>query len=536
MWRVGRLVATLLASVLVVGRHVPARDGVTRGPVDPAVRPAAGVGQLRSVRRRHQPPSRPRSAARCRCPSTTRNPKAHRHNWRSSGSPPPATASVSLMVNPGGPGASAVDTVAGMGASPGRHRHRPPLRPGRASTRAASAIPRRELRCRTDAEFDAYRREPMADYSPAGVAHIEEIYRQFAQDASPGSARSFLANVGTASTARDMDVVRAALGENQINYLGFSYGTELGAGVRRAVPRPGPRDGSRRRGRPDAWTRSTRTCVRWPASRRRSTTTPPTARSRRAARSAPIPRSSSTATTSWSTRWSRSPAGRRTRAGLSYQDAITGTVNALYTPRYWKFLTSGLLGLQRGTDPGDLLLLADDYQDRDTGGPLPEPAGRVHRDPLRRLAVPDRPGGVGRRPTGGRGRPRRSWLRRVHRLRPARHLRDLAGAADVGHAARQRLTRPGQGRRRVHHPRPGHAVPGRRRPGPADGRRADHVRRHPAHRGVQRRRSASTPRWSPSSSTGFSHRRTCAARCRGSRVGRPSNDRAGCRRVPGTTS
>ena len=26
-----------------------------------------------------------------------------------------------------------------------------------------------------------------------------------------------------------MDVVRAALGENQINYLGFSYGTELGA-------------------------------------------------------------------------------------------------------------------------------------------------------------------------------------------------------------------------------------------------------------------------------------------------------------------
>jgi hypothetical protein len=54
--------------------------------------------------------------------------------------------------------------------------------------------------------------------------------------------------------------------------------------------------------------------------------------------------------------------------GLSYQDAITGTVNALYTSRYWKFLTSGLLGLQRGTDAGDLLLLADDYQERDTAG------------------------------------------------------------------------------------------------------------------------------------------------------------------------
>ena len=38
----------------------------------------------------------------------------------------------------------------------------------------------------------------------------------------------FLANVGTASAARDMDMVRQALGDDQINYLGFSYGTELG--------------------------------------------------------------------------------------------------------------------------------------------------------------------------------------------------------------------------------------------------------------------------------------------------------------------
>jgi hypothetical protein len=47
---------------------------------------------------------------------------------------------------------------------------------------------------------------------------------------------------------------------------------------------------------------------------------------------------------------------------------MTGTVNALYTRRFWQYLTSGLLGLQRGTDPGDLLLLADDYQHRDDSG------------------------------------------------------------------------------------------------------------------------------------------------------------------------
>ncbi|GAB3485895.1 alpha/beta fold hydrolase [Amycolatopsis cihanbeyliensis] len=36
-------------------------------------------------------------------------------------------------------------------------------------------------------------------------------------------------HISTANTARDMDVIRAALGEKKINYLGFSYGTYLGA-------------------------------------------------------------------------------------------------------------------------------------------------------------------------------------------------------------------------------------------------------------------------------------------------------------------
>jgi pimeloyl-ACP methyl ester carboxylesterase len=38
-----------------------------------------------------------------------------------------------------------------------------------------------------------------------------------------------LAHVSTANVARDMDLVRDALGERQLNYFGFSYGTLLGA-------------------------------------------------------------------------------------------------------------------------------------------------------------------------------------------------------------------------------------------------------------------------------------------------------------------
>lgn len=43
---------------------------------------------------------------------------------------------------------------------------------------------------------------------------------------SGGGIRQF---ISTANTARDMDVVRAVLGEQKINYLGYSYGTYLGA-------------------------------------------------------------------------------------------------------------------------------------------------------------------------------------------------------------------------------------------------------------------------------------------------------------------
>ncbi len=207
-----------------------------------------------------------------------------------------------LVVNPGGPGASAVDTVATMGGS-----------------LAGSDIMRRfdlvgidprgvghstpELRCRTDDEFDAFRREPMADYSPDGVAHIEALYTQFAGECAQKMGTEFLANVGTASSAQDMDVVRAALGENQINYLGFSYGTELGAAYAERYP-----------DRVRAMVRSPTASARWRASKPLSTTTRRTAHSRQAARSAPTRRSSSTAFTRSSTRWWRTRPERRIRA------------------------------------------------------------------------------------------------------------------------------------------------------------------------------------------------------------------------------
>ena len=38
-----------------------------------------------------------------------------------------------------------------------------------------------------------------------------------------------LPHIGTVNASRDMDVIRQALGDKKLNYLGFSYGTRLGA-------------------------------------------------------------------------------------------------------------------------------------------------------------------------------------------------------------------------------------------------------------------------------------------------------------------
>src|SRR3954468_18292434 len=48
---------------------------------------------------------------------------------------------------------------------------------------------------------------------------------------------SILSHVSTANVARDMDLLRRSLGEQKINYLGFSYGTFLGATYAALFPR-----------------------------------------------------------------------------------------------------------------------------------------------------------------------------------------------------------------------------------------------------------------------------------------------------------
>ncbi|MEU9479390.1 alpha/beta hydrolase [Streptomyces sp. NPDC048191] len=56
------------------------------------------------------------------------------------------------------------------------------------------------------------------------LAKLRKAAEACARDSGP-----VLAHIGTVNTSRDLDVIRQALGDEKLNYLGFSYGTRLGA-------------------------------------------------------------------------------------------------------------------------------------------------------------------------------------------------------------------------------------------------------------------------------------------------------------------
>ena len=75
------------------------------------------------------------------------------------------------------------------------------------------------------ARFDAAKARPDRRDGPR---HALSEGRRFARSCVSGTGR-FVRDVGTDYAARDLDRLRAAVGDERLSYLGFSYGTYLGA-------------------------------------------------------------------------------------------------------------------------------------------------------------------------------------------------------------------------------------------------------------------------------------------------------------------
>lgn len=129
-----------------------------------------------------------------------------------------------ILINPGGPGGSGVEFVEYVPYMFGA--------PLLESYDILGFDPRgvgesSPVTCLTDAEKDVYNAK---SYAPddAGIAAMEADATFIAERCAEETG-AVLGEVDTQSAARDMDVIRAVVGDPKLNYLGFSYGTQLGA-------------------------------------------------------------------------------------------------------------------------------------------------------------------------------------------------------------------------------------------------------------------------------------------------------------------
>jgi pimeloyl-ACP methyl ester carboxylesterase len=85
------------------------------------------------------------------------------------------------------------------------------------------------LWCNSDEDNDRLRADNVVAYTPEGVAHIDGQTKEFIQRCVDKMGKEFLENIGTVNVAKDLDAIRAGLGDDKLTYLGYSYGTRIGA-------------------------------------------------------------------------------------------------------------------------------------------------------------------------------------------------------------------------------------------------------------------------------------------------------------------
>ena len=138
-----------------------------------------------------------------------------------------------LFVNPGGPGGSGIDlaSVASdtFGAKVVEKYDIVGFDPrGVGESTAVDCLSDAELGKFLDSDFDM---------STEAGRKAMKAQTQKLVDGCKKKSGELLAHVGTESTARDLDVLRGLVGDEKLNYLGFSYGTELGGAYGNIFPK-----------------------------------------------------------------------------------------------------------------------------------------------------------------------------------------------------------------------------------------------------------------------------------------------------------
>ncbi|MET9393316.1 alpha/beta hydrolase [Streptomyces sp. NPDC006624] len=275
----------------------------------------------------------------------------------------------SLLVNPGGPGGSAIGYVqsyAGIGY-PAEVRARYDM----VAVDPRGVARSEPVECLDGPAMDRYTQTDSTPDDANETDGLTAAYRTFAEGCG-ADAPELLRHVSTVEAARDMDIVRAALGDGKLNFVGASYGTFLGATYAGLFPERTGRlvlDGAmdpslparrlnleQTAGFETAFRSFVKDCVRQAGCPLGGRGTPPEKAGRNLKAffekldARPVPTGDA--------------GGRRLTESL----ATTGVIAAMYDEGSWERLREALTSAMRENDGSGLLVLSDSYYERDAEG------------------------------------------------------------------------------------------------------------------------------------------------------------------------
>jgi pimeloyl-ACP methyl ester carboxylesterase len=277
----------------------------------------------------------------------------------------PANRIGSLFIDPGGPGGSGVSFLPAIAGIIGD---------GEVAKRfdligfdpRGVGVSEPTIDCSNTAEIDAERADVDVETSPQGVAQTEDEFKAFAKRCVDRVGREVLANVGTRDVARDLHIAHQVVGDPKLSYVGYSYGTAIGSeyaeqfptDVRALVldgaidPSLGPVESrlTQSRGFQRAFDNFAAACVQQAGCAVGTNAADASARLQQLLR--PL---------------ISKPVAAGPGRTLSYTDAMTGVITAMYAQSLWPFLSEGLKMVAAG-DGTDLMRLADSYWERRPDG------------------------------------------------------------------------------------------------------------------------------------------------------------------------
>ena len=268
----------------------------------------------------------------------------------------------SLLINPGGPGGSAVDYAEYAAESyPAAVRDSFDI-VGLDPRGVARSTP---VTCLTDPQMDTFAATDTTPDTPAEVDTLVAADKELAQGCEQHSGK-LLGHVSTVDSARDMDVARALLGDAKLNYLGKSYGTFLGATYAGLFPSRVGRmvlDGAmnpsldaldlnsqQAGGFETAFDAFAADCVKGSGCPLGSSTDQADKKIDQLFAS-----------------WDRTPLSTNSSRKLTEALGTTGVIEAMYDQSLWPQLRGALTQAEHGDGSG-LLALADQYYERDSSG------------------------------------------------------------------------------------------------------------------------------------------------------------------------